>query len=210
MDMPFSSVVASLADLRTVVGEPGEVARRKQIDHLDAWCRDYLARAPYVLMATADAQGRCDVSPKGDRPGFIHVIDDRHLAIPERPGNRRLDSVTNLFENPHVGLLFVVPGFDETLRVNGRACLTRDADLLAQMTMDGKAPIFAFGVAVDEVFVHCAKAARRAGLWQPDRWPELQGLPHAAVALHAHARPAGKTVQDVSQALAESYAKTLY
>lgn len=160
MDLPFSSVVASLADLRTVVGEPGEVARRKQIDHLDAWCRDYLARAPYVLMATSDARGRCDVSPKGDRPGFVHVVDDCHLAIPERPGNRRLDSVTNLFDNPHVGLLFVVPGFDETLRVNGRACLTRDPDLLARMTVDGKAPIFAFGIAVDEVFVHCAKAAK--------------------------------------------------
>ncbi len=210
MDLPFSSVVASLAELRSFVGEPGEVARRKQIDHLDAWCRDYLARAPYVLMATADAQGRCDVSPKGDRPGFVHVVDDRHLAIPERPGNRRLDSVTNLFENPHVGLLFVVPGFGETLRVNGRACLTRDEGLLARMTVDGKAPIFAFGVAVDEVFVHCAKAATRAGLWQSDRWPDLQGLPHASVALHAHARPEGKTVEDITQALADSYAKTLY
>ena len=183
----FNDVVASLSDLRQLVSDPSEVARRKQIDRIDAYCRAFIARAPLLLMGTANADGRCDVSPKGDRAGFVHVIDETHLAIPERPGNRRLDSVENLFANPRVGLLFVVPGYEEMLRVNGRACIIRDAGLLARMAVDGKTPLFALGVEVEEVFVHCAKAAKRAGLWQPDRWPALDGLP-PAIGRPAHPR----------------------
>src|SRR5581483_877338 len=125
----FSHVITSEQELRAIVGNPGPRSVLKQRPVLDEHCRAFIAHSPFVLMATADANGRCDVSPKGDAPGFVVVLDDRRLVIPERPGNRRLDSMQNLLPNRHVGLLFVVPGREETLRVNGRASITRDPGL---------------------------------------------------------------------------------
>jgi hypothetical protein len=174
---PFTSVVTSEADLRAVGGTPSELACRKQIEGLDAHARAFIAHAPFLLLATAGVAGRCDVSPRGDAPGFVLVLDDRHLAVPERPGNKRFDSLRNILENPHVGLIFLVPGREETLRVNGRACVARDEGLLERLAVQGKRPHFAIGVQVQEVFLHCAKAFRRSGLWQPAAWPDLAGLP---------------------------------
>lgn len=206
----FRDVVGSEAELRALVAPPSELALRKQIDRLDAHCRALIARAPFVLVATAGADGRCDVSPKGDAPGFVLVLDDRRLAIPDRPGNRRLDGMRNIVANPRVGLLFVIPGLEETLRVNGRACVTRDPELLARMPARERVPELAIGVEVEEVFIHCAKAFKRSGLWEPAAWPDRAGLPSIAQVLVDQARPANATVADVEAALRESYTRRLY
>ena len=128
-------------------------------------------------MGTAGADGRCDVSPKGDIPGFVHVLDDRHLAIPDRIGNNRLDGLRNIVENAHVGLLFFIPGREDTLRVNGRARIVQDEALLDTLAVAGKRPVTALVVEVEQCFLHCARAFKRAGLWQPERWPDAAGVP---------------------------------
>src|SRR5688572_31157365 len=158
----FREVVTSEDTLRALVGTPSDLALKKQLSVLDAHCQDFIAHAPFVLVATANAAGQCDVSPKGDAPGFVRVLDERHLAIPDRPGNKRLDGMRNILSNPHVGLIFLVPGRRETLRVNGRACIVRDEALLASMEAQGKRPLLAIGVEVEEVFLHCAKAFIRS------------------------------------------------
>ncbi|HEX7785504.1 MAG TPA: pyridoxamine 5'-phosphate oxidase family protein [Methylomirabilota bacterium] len=172
----FQDLVRSEAELRALVGEPSPRARLKQLAALDEHCRAFIARAPFVLVATADAEGRCDVSPKGDAPGFVRVLDDRHLLVPDRRGNRRLDGMRNILANPHVGLLFIVPGREDTLRVNGRAWVTRDAALLSPAAVDGKAPLLGIGVEVQECFLHCARSFKRARLWQAETW-DSAGLP---------------------------------
>ncbi len=172
----WRTTITSEEELRALVGEPSERAVKKQMDRLDDHCRAIIGRAPFMLLGTSDAAGRCDVSPKGDLPGFVQVLDDRTLLIPDRPGNRRVDSLRNILENPHVGLLFVVPGKEETLRVNGRATIVRDEELLARLAVDGKPPKLAIGVEVEEAYAHCAKAFRRSGLWEKERWPESADL----------------------------------
>src|SRR2546425_7359895 len=176
----FRDVIADETDLRALLGTPSEVAVKKQLARLDAHCRAIIAHAPFALRATADAEGRCDVSPKGDPAGFVRVLDDTHLVVPDRPGNKRLDGMRNILENPHVGLIFLVPGRGETLRVNGRAAITRDPALLARMEVGGKRPLLAIGVEVEEVFLHCAKAFKRSWLWEPERWPDLAALASSA------------------------------
>jgi PPOX class probable FMN-dependent enzyme len=208
--MKFTDTVTDLAELRTLVGEPSELARKKQLDHLDAHCRAFIAHAPFLLLATADATGRCDVSPKGDAPGFVQVLDDHHLVIPDRPGNKRVDGMRNILENPHVGAIFLVPNKEETLRVNGRAAITRDPELLARMEVGGKRPLLAIGVEVEEVFMHCAKAFKRGGLWQPEKWPDITTMPTAACMLFDQTKPEGKTLADIERLLDFSYTKTLY
>ena len=208
--MKFEHPITTLEELRALMGEPSELARKKQIDHLDAHCREYIAHAPFLLIGTADAAGRCDVSPKGDAPGFVHVLDERHLVIPDRPGNKRLDSVRNILENPHIGLIFLVPRYEETLRINGRATITRDPELLARFEVTGKLPKLAIGVEVEEVFMHCAKAFRRSSLWQPEQWPDISAMKPAACMLFDHAKPEGMTIDDIAKRLDLGYKTTLY
>ena len=208
--MKFKDAVTTVAELRALTGEPSELARKKQIDHLDAHCRDYIAHAPFLLMATADAAGHCDVSPKGDAPGFVQVLDEHHLLIPDRPGNKRFDGIRNIIENPHVGLIFLVPRYEETLRVNGRATVTRDPELLARMEVGGRRPLLAIGVEVEEVFMHCAKAFKRSSLWQPEKWPDISDMKPAACMLFDHAKPADMTIADLEQRLGTAYKTTLY
>jgi PPOX class probable FMN-dependent enzyme len=208
--MKFKDPISTLEELRALVGEPSDLARKKQIDRLDAHCRAYIAHAPFLLIGTADAAGRCDVSPKGDAPGFVRVLDDRHLVIPDRPGNRRVDSMSNIIENPHIGLIFLVPRYEETLRVNGRATITKDPELLATMEVGGKRPKLAIGVEVEEVFMHCAKAFKRSWLWQPDQWPDISDMSPAACMLFDHAKPADMTLEDIAKRLDLGYKTTLY
>jgi uncharacterized protein len=208
--MKFKDPVTSLAELRALAGEPSELARKKQIDHLDAHVREYIAHAPFMLLGTSDAAGHCDVSPKGDAPGFVHVLDDHHLVIPDRPGNRRFDGVRNILENPHVGLIFLVPRYEETVRVNGRATITRDPELLARFEVGGKRPLLAIGVEVEEVFMHCAKAFRRSGLWQPETWPDITDMKSAACMLFDHIKPPDMTIADIEKRLDLGYKTTLY
>ena len=209
-ELPFRDAVTSPEALRALVGKPSELAVRKEISHLDAHCRAFIARSPFVLIATSGASGRADVSPKGDPPGFVQVLDEHRLVIPDRPGNRRLDGMRNLLENPHVGLLFLIPGLEETLRVNGRAWIIRDEEVLARCAVMGKRPTLALGVYAEECFIHCAKAFKRAQLWQPDQWPDRAGLASPSEMLVDHARPKDMTVPQMERHLRESYSKNLY
>jgi PPOX class probable FMN-dependent enzyme len=186
--MTFTDVVRSEEDLRAVLGYPAPRAVNKEIHALDAHCRALIASSPFVLVASCNAQGAVDVSPKGDPAGFVHVLDDHTLAIPDRPGNRRADTFVNLLENPGVGLIFLIPGKLETLRVNGRGMIVRDAQLLERMAVGGKPPRLALVVTVEQAFIHCAKCMLRSGLWQPDSWPALDSLPSQAQCLVDHAK----------------------
>ena len=168
----FRDLVTSETTLRDIIGgEPSEVARKKELSVLDPHARSFIARSPFLLLGTSGADGRCDVSPKGDAPGFVRVIDDHHLVIPDRPGNKRLDGMRNILRNPHVGVIFLLPGNDFTLRVNGRAAISRDPELLTTLAAQGKVPLLAIGVEVEEVFLHCARSFRRAKLWDQSSWP---------------------------------------
>ena len=206
----FQKPVSTEAELRTLVGVPSTLALAKEQTTLDVHCREFIARSPFLLLATAGATGQCDVSPKGDAPGFVLVLDERRLLVPDRPGNKRLDGMQNLLQNPHVGLIFLIPGVEETLRVNGRAWIVRDEDLLARCEVRGKVPTLGIGVEVEQAFIHCAKAFKRSGLWEPARWPALDGLASPAEMLYDHTRPPGATVADVERALQESYTRRLY
>jgi PPOX class probable FMN-dependent enzyme len=205
----FGDVVSSEEELRTLVPAPpeGAPALRKQIDRLDPHCRDFIARSPFFVLGTA-AAGSGDVSPRGGPPGFVRVLDERRLVIPEYPGNRRADSHRNLLENPRAALLFLIPGLRETLRVNGRACITRDEQLLADLGERGRAPVLGIGVEVEEAYVHCAKAFIRSSLWQPDSWPDL--LPAPSAILRDHIDAPEVSTEEVAARLEESYEKTLY
>jgi uncharacterized protein len=182
--MEFAQVIRSEAELRALMGTPVvQAVVDKTLDHLDRHCVAFIGSAPFVLISTADAAGRMDISPRGDAPGFVRVLDANTLAIPDRPGNQRFDTFRNLFENPKVGLIFLIPGKRETLRVSGSGELVRDSALLESMSAQGKVPALALIVRVEEAFMHCAKCMVRSKLWQPEEWPSLDGLPTLAEAM---------------------------
>ena len=168
--------VLSEEELRELYGPPSARAVAKQQPALNEDSRAFIAHSPFLVMGTSGLGGRCDVSPKGDAPGFVQVLDDHTLLIPDRPGNNRLDGLRNIVQNAHVGLLFFIPGREDTLRVNGRATIVRDEALLDRLRVDGKRPRTALVVEVEEVFMHCARSFKRAGLWQPERWPDASGV----------------------------------
>ena len=198
-------------DLREHIGEPRQAVLDKQLDQLDRHCRDYIAHSPIALLATADADGRCDCSPRGGPPGFARVLDERHLAIPDYTGNRRQDSHSNVLANPHVALLFLLPGMGETLRVNGRATLTRDPALLADLVTGGtKPPRLALHVAVHEAYLHCPKAFIRGQVWKPETWTPADELPSAAEIYRDHRDTPGLTVEQVQGELAESIRERMW
>ena len=206
----FDHLVTNERDLRAIVGVPGERSVRKEQRSLDAHTRAFIAQSPFLLMATSDTDGRCDVSPKGDAPGFVQVLDDRRLIIPERPGNKRLDGMLNVLANPHVGLIFLVPGRVETLRVNGKAWITRDPELLERCVAQGKTPLVAMCVEVEQCFLHCPKAFIRSRLWQQQSWPAPDALPSMACVLFDQIRPSDATLQDYERAVEEGNTKGLY
>ena len=164
-------------ELRRLLGEPSDLVRAKVGDRLNELTRQFVDRSPFVLLATSAPDGTCDVSPRGDPPGFVRTLDEQTLLLPERPGNRLADSLRNILANPRVGLLFVVPGVGDTLRVNGRATLVTDHELLAPSAVDGKVPKLGILVDADEVFTHCSKAFLRSQLWDPERYVERSELP---------------------------------
>ncbi|MEV4678678.1 MULTISPECIES: pyridoxamine 5'-phosphate oxidase family protein [Actinomadura] len=169
--------VRSEAELREIVREPSQVIWDKDIGRIDEHARTLIAHSPLVLLATSDAEGTCDVSPKGDPAGSVLVLDDHRLAIADRPGNHRVDGFRNVLRNPHVGLLFLVPGMNETLRVNGRATIVSDAPFFDDLAIKGRRPRLALLVEVEELYMHCAKAFLRSSLWQPETWPDRAKLP---------------------------------
>ncbi len=166
----MSTQVTSVDELRAIVGYPNEAVANKVGDRLSAVQQHWLAHSPLGFVATTDARGRVDVSPKGDPAGFVHVIDPTTIAIPERPGNKRVDGYLNVLERPHVGTLFVIPGRGDTLRINGTARIFADADYFDAMAVRGKRPILALQIDIEEVFFHCAKAFLRSDAWKPENW----------------------------------------
>ena len=186
--------VTSMAELRELLGEPGPRSVYKERATLHDYDRQWLANSPFCMIATSAADGSCDVSPKGDPAGFTVVLDDTTIAIPDRPGNRRADGFLNLLSNPHIGLVYLIPGRRETLRINGTARLVRDAPFFDQMIVKGHRPSLALLVSIEQIFFHCGKAFMRSGLWQPQSWqPDV--LPsHACIV---------KSVQRTDETLAE-------
>jgi PPOX class probable FMN-dependent enzyme len=182
----------------------------KQIDHLDGHCRALIAHSPFLVMATAGADGRCDSSPRGGPAGFVRVLDDHRLGIPDLAGNNRLDSLENILEHPGVGLLFFVPGLDETLRVNGAAELRTDAAILDVCTINDVRPRLVVAVRVEAAYIHCAKALRRSGLWQRELWPDTSGLPTIACMLRDHYASPDLDLAAVEERLAQSYQLTMW
>ncbi len=167
------SSLTSREAIRSHYGEPSSGAVRKQLDRLDRHARAFIALSPFMVIASADGAGNCDATPRGDGPGFVAVADEHTLLIPDRPGNNRVDTLLNLAENPRLGLLFFVPGVIETLRVNGQAQITLEAEALALLAHDGKPPRAAIRLTVEECFFHCGKALIRSGLWADRPRPEF-------------------------------------
>jgi uncharacterized protein len=184
--------------------------RAKQIDRIDRHCRNFIARSPLVIIGSAHPQRGMDVSPRGDSPGFVQVLDEHNLAIPDRPGNNRLDTLENLLENPAIGLFFVIPGIEEALRINGTARLSRAQPLLESMAVDGKLPKLAIVVTVTEAFLHCAKALKRARLWADDYRIDCKELPTLGRMIIDQAGPMGLTAQEADARIEADYRTNLY
>lgn len=201
--------IGSVEELRGHYGVRHDLAVKKELVMLDGHGRSFIGRSPFVLIGSQDAAGNADVTPKGDTPGFVAVLDDRTLAIPDRPGNNRLDTWENVIANPAVGLLFLIPGMNETLRVNGTARITADAALRERMAVDGKLPVTVLVVTVKAVYMHCAKAFIRSQLWKPESWPDRASMPTLGAILRDQLALA-ETVQTLDASLDEAYRKTLW
>ncbi|MBO9461762.1 pyridoxamine 5'-phosphate oxidase family protein [Labrenzia sp. R5_0] len=205
-------VISDEETLRSHYSELSPLAAKKCLSALDKHARDFIARSPFLCLGTQNKDGKADVSPRGDPVGFVKVLDPQTLAIPDRPGNNRLDSLANIVANPNVGLLFLVPGFDETLRVNGRATLVTDPDLLQTMSVKDRAPKLAIVVKVSEVFLHCAKAFRRSHFWDPEHQQDRSEMPSLSKIIldQTTGAPDEKEMQKLDAALEETYRQTLY
>jgi PPOX class probable FMN-dependent enzyme len=206
--MPFDDVIRSEEALYAVYDQPSDGVRAKAVATFDEHCRAYIALSPFVLVATADAEGRCDVSPRGGAPGFASIIDETRLVIPDASGNNRLDTVRNIVQTGRIGLLFLIPGMAETLRVNGRASISCDPVLLEQPATGGKPAKTVIGVDLEEAFLHCAKAFMRSTLWKPEAWPDRAGLARPAQIWKDHIGMPDP-LEEVEAWLAEDYANNL-
>ena len=205
--MDFQNPISSLTELLTLHNEVSGAARDKQLLSLDVYCQEFIAASPMLLLSTSNAAGLCDVSPRGDAPGFVQVLSDTMLAIPERLGNNRLDSARNILENPKVGLIFLIPDVLETLRVSGSAGLVRDPELLESFRVNQKIPKFVVVVHVEEAFLQCGKAFKRSGLWQPETWTTAQNLTSRAKMLADQTKI---NEQELESTLESAYRERLY
>jgi uncharacterized protein len=196
---PFDGALERTEQLRELYEPAMERAVRKDIGRLEEMSRRLIAAAPMLFVASVSADGRMDVTPRGGPPGFVTVLDEQRLAIPDATGNRRLDTLENVVATGRVGLIFVIPGRDTTLRVNGRACVTSEAELLERLTPVGKPPRTAIVVEAEEVYAHCPKAFVRSRLWDPDSWPDPATLPTSAEVSLAHQRDPELTLEAVEQ-----------
>jgi uncharacterized protein len=184
----FRDTITSEKQLRSVLGQPTERATAKVMRVIDDHARRFIAHAPFVFVASAGADGMVDISPKGDPAGFVKVLDEKTIAIPDRPGNRRIDTFRNVLTNPNVGLIFVIPGVTYTLRMSGQATIVRDAELRAEMAVNGKPPEHVLVMEISYVLSHCPKCMIRSNLWRPEAWPDTSNLPSFAEVLVAHAK----------------------
>ncbi|PWE54266.1 pyridoxamine 5'-phosphate oxidase [Metarhizobium album] len=206
-------VITDEQSLRNLFAATHPLAILKCQDSLSGHAQDFISRSPFVCIGTQNAEGKADVSPRGDPVGFVKILDKHTLAIPDRPGNNRLDTLVNITANPNVGLMFVIPGFDDTLRVNGHATLVNDPDLLESMSVNDRAPKLAIVVEVREVFMHCAKAFRRSRLWSPDHFQNRAEMPSLVKIIldETTGAPSDKDeMRKMDDDLEEDYKRTLY
>lgn len=201
--------LTSREELRAHYKSASERALRKEMRGLDPHAKGFLKRSPFVLIGSWDGKGNGDVTPKGDRPGFAAVLDDTTIAIPDRPGNNRLDTLENIIVNPAVGLLFLIPGMEETLRINGTARITADEGLRERLMAEGKLPATVVVVSIQAVYMHCAKAFMRSQLWAPSTWPDRASLPTLGQILKDQIGTT-ESAEATDRALAESYAQTMW
>jgi hypothetical protein len=207
----FDNVVGSLDELIELCGEPDDATRRKILDRLDRHCRTIIGLSPFCLVGTFDAEGRCDVSPRGGPAGFVEVLDAHRLVFAEAKGNRLNDSLRNIQQTGRIGLLFLVPRMNETLRINGRACATTDPKILSRhVVQESRPPHIAIGVEVEEVFLQCAKALIRSSLWKEQAWPSLETLPRPAQIWRDHLALPDLSVDEIEQMERHAYEHELY
>ena len=188
MEWKFEKIIATEKELREIMGHPNEIVTRKTINHIDEHCKSFIEKSPFITIATSDLNGNFDVSPKGDPAGFVKILSDKMLAIPDRPGNRKADTLRNIIQNPNIGLIFLIPGIKETLRVNGEAKIVRDEKVLEQLSCQGKTPSFAIIVQVKEAFMHCAKCIIRSNLWGNIDDTQERSVPSLAKVLVDHGK----------------------
>jgi PPOX class probable FMN-dependent enzyme len=205
----FEEVIRTSEHLRKIVKEPSRLVAHKEIDHIDDFCRVFIAASPFLVLSTRSGAGAVDLSPKGDPPGFVRILDEKTLAIPDRLGNNRLDTLCNLIEDDRVGIIFFVPGKRETLRLSGRGAIVRDDALNSELAHDGKAPNLAIVVEVERAFFHCAKCMIRSGLWEPQKWPDSSDLPTLGQTMVRHgALP--DPVEEIDRIVEQNAVKRLY
>lgn len=188
MEWTFDNIITTEEELREILGHPSEIVTRKTINYIDENCRSFIENSPFITIATADSNGNFDVSPKGDPSGFVKILNEKMLAIPDRPGNHKADTFTNIIQNPNVGLIFLIPGVKETLRVNGKAKIVTDKSVLELLVCDGKTPALAIIVEVKEAFMHCAKCMIRSKLWMKTDDTQTHTIPSLAKVLVEHGR----------------------
>jgi PPOX class probable FMN-dependent enzyme len=203
--------IASRDELRHIYKTPEPTAGsiRKELRALDGHCRSFIGKSPFVLIGSSDGQGNADVTPKGDRPGFAAILDETTIAIPDRPGNNRLDTLENIMVNPAVGLLFLIPGMNETLRVNGAARITTDPALSERLAVDGKLPLSVIVIRVKAAYMHCAKAFMRSQLWQPESWIDRKTLPTLGEILRDQLA-VDQSAKETDRWLDDSYKQTMW
>lgn len=210
MNPHFQQVVESEEALREILGHASEGVIKKSQPFISNHVQTFIQRSPFLLIGTSSATGAHDVSPRGDKPGFVKVLDERTIMIPDRPGNRRLDTMVNIINNPNMGLIFLIPGIDETVRINGHAVISRDEALLAQTEVDGKRSQVVIVVEVREVFFHCAKAFRRSNLWKSEAQAARSEVPTLGQVLKDNNKLTNVTAEAIDQDLEESYKATMY
>jgi PPOX class probable FMN-dependent enzyme len=201
-------LVKTEADLRTYFGQVSSLAEKKVLHHVDHFCRDFIALSPFLVLASSDGKGHADASPRGDGPGFVAVLDDKTLLIPDRRGNNRVDTFSNILASPGVGLIFFVPGIDETLRINGQAEITQDEALLAPLAMSGIVPTMGLKVHVEETYFHCGKALLRSRLWKPETRVERNVFPPLGRIIAE--QTAAIAVDEAEKTIEEGYRTRLY
>ena len=205
----FEQVITFEDEIRAILGHPDQRAADKVIDHIDQYCAALIAHSPFLVISSADSDGNMDMSPKGDPEGFVKVLDDKTLVIPDRLGNRRGDTFSNVLQNPKVGLYFLAPGYRETLRVSGTAQIIRDTALLESMSMQGKVPTLALVISVEKALFHCAKCVIRSGLWKPESWGSVDGIPTLGEILVSHSN-IDEPAEEIQKSIDEAYETRVY
>ena len=186
--------VSSKEEIREIVGFPHELIVKKSISIIDEMCKKFISASPIVFISTCNSEGKCDVSPRGDLSGCVKILNEKQLVIPDRLGNKKQDSNLNILSNPNIGLLFIVPGVEEVLRVNGKATVIKDKEFLLKMELQGRVPLLGIGVDVEEVFIHCSRAIRESGIWNLESWSSKDQVPTALEIFHDHLKLNGVDV----------------